>query len=172
MNISAGETAAVASSFFAAVAATASWITVLADRKRQHELRKPHVSAILTVDQLNQGRIVFVNAGPGLAIRLGFYGVDTGPSGSRVYQGGVGAGFLPPGAEAEARVGQMTRRSGEAHFIWLAADVDNNLYIWSIDGRYNHVGATDVLSRNVPNAQVLFTRFYPSISPAATAVTA
>jgi hypothetical protein len=90
---STSEWAGVLSAFWAAIAATASWVTIASDRRRQGEAMKPNVSAAFDVSSNLTGRITFVNAGPGLAIQLGYVGVDDDGRGPLATSALSGTGF-------------------------------------------------------------------------------
>jgi hypothetical protein len=93
---SASEWAGVVAAFFAAVAATASWVTILTERRRQREAMKPNVSGGFSVSPQLVGRLVFANGGPGLAIGLAYVGVHRNKTTEFKYQGYVGNGFCTP----------------------------------------------------------------------------
>lgn len=161
-GISATDGAALASSVFAAAAAGASWVTVVVDRKRQADLRRPIITALFGVSTGRMGRIVFANGGSGMAGRVGFFGVDTNRN--AIYQSSVGNGLLPPGAQHSVPVGQVENRRGSAQFVWFATDVDHNFHIWTYDGRYDQIGSRDYLEGRAPQTfQEIFQRMYPDV---------
>jgi hypothetical protein len=155
------EWASVLSTGFAAVAAAASWVTIIFDRRRQREARRPTVSAGFGVTPTNVASIRFVNGGPGLAVRLSHFGVL--PGGFK-YGGLVGTGFLGPGGEAVAPVQFLVERKGKSEFVWFCTDVDNNVHLWAYDGRYECISARKYLSGKAPKKPSdYFRRMYPDV---------
>jgi hypothetical protein len=149
------------SAAFAAFAASASWATILLDRRRQREARRPTVQAGFTVTEDNVASIHFANGGPGLAVGLAYFGVLEG--GFR-YGGRVGTGFLVAGAEAKAPVEYLAQRGGVAQFIWFCTDVDNNVHVWANDGGYERIPARKYLAGKAPRKfGDYFRRMYPNV---------
>jgi hypothetical protein len=89
-----GDLASILGAAFTALAAAMALLTVLIDLRRQRRAREPNVSAGYCSPPSKADYIDFANAGPGLAVQLGYYGVASGG----VFAGIVGSGHLFPGA--------------------------------------------------------------------------
>jgi hypothetical protein len=162
---SASEWASIAAAFWAAVAATASWVTILLDRRRQREAMQPHVKAGFNVLPTRVARLVFANGGPGLAIGIGYMGVHKDDEREYKYGGFVGNGFLQAGGEHAIAIGQVTKAKGEAQFVWFCNDVHNTVHVWAYDGRYQRIAAKDYLSGNAPRKfGDYFALMYPGVA--------
>jgi hypothetical protein len=159
-NWTTAEWATVVSAFGAAVAATASWVTVLVERRRQRDARKPNVVGAFAFTPDRRARLQFNNAGPGLAVQLGYLGVEE----DHQYMGIVGTGFLGPGAEAHVRLPLRVEYTGKlSTFIWACRDVDNNLHVWADDGRSDRIPRKQVLAREGNTMGDLWRRMYPHV---------
>jgi hypothetical protein len=158
---STSEWASVLSTFLAAVAASASWVTIAVDRRRQREARRPTVQAGFNVTPDNVASIHFANGGPGLAVGLCYFGVlEEGFK----FGEWVGTGFLAAGAEADAPLRYLAERRDTAQFVWFCRDVDNNVHLWAYDGRYERIPARKYLSGKAPGKfGDYFRRMYPDV---------
>jgi len=160
----AGDAAQIVGAAFTAVAALAALLTVVVDLRRQREARVPQVTAALAVHRSRVGTLLFANAGPGLAVQLGFWGVIDGREVGAI----VGRGLLFAGEEATVPLRFRIEEKGDVPLTWAARDVDNNLHVWSYDGRYRRIPRDAVLRRSVSvNSQDLFREMYPEQSDVA-----
>lgn len=125
-----------------AVAAVAACAAVVVDILRQRDARKPNVSAGYLSVAPGQDCIEFVNGGPGVAVALGYFGVD----GQHKYGGMVGTGHLVPGTPVRMAVVQVAQ-AATATFVWVCRDTDVNEHVWSYDGRYVRNSRRKVLKR-------------------------
>jgi hypothetical protein len=131
------DTTTTITAIFAAVAAFAAWATVAANLRRQRLDRQPNVSAgFLNIRRIGKQKIEFVNAGPGLAIQLGFFLYAGPPEG--LWSGGiVGNGHLQAGERDLVDVPLPTLKTAE--FVWACRDIDQRLHIWSYSGKHKRL---------------------------------
>lgn len=67
------------------------------------------------------------------------------------YGSTVGNGLLAPGGEHVETLGVLLQsRVGQATFVLMSRDLDNNLYLWAADGRSKRYRARKVRRRKVP----------------------
>lgn len=156
---STSEWASVLSTFLAAFAALAAWATVWAGWRQQRRARVPHVTGGLGVPPDGKAQLSVANAGPGFAVAAGFIGVAEG----QAFGGMIGNGILAPGAESDQVLPVvLKKRSGQATFVIICRDVDNNAYLWAADGRSKRYSAKKVTKRKVPTKRHdLFHVMYP-----------
>lgn len=143
---------------FAALAALAACVTAVISLVGQRRSLEPHVSAGFLTFRTGGSKIHFSNAGPGLAVGLGYLGFDDGVK----YGGIVGTGHLQAGAEAETGLVSATA-SNQAHFVWLCRDVRGLNHLWSYDGRYRRLTQKEADERGTTLGD-FFQLMYPEIA--------
>ena len=159
--MSIAEWAQLLSTAFAAVAAGAAWAVVVQDRRRQRTAADPRLSAafesISGEGIVPRQRIEFMNAGPGLAIGVIWFSVESGTA-----YGGPVVSHLGPGEKATLEVshGRRLFEGDRADFVYLARSTDGRLHAWSHHGDYLAVRPKP---GQWPSAQDAFRRFYPDV---------
>jgi hypothetical protein len=142
----------------AAIAALASLATVVLDMRRQRHARQPNVSGVATVDPRGDVVFRFTNAGPALAIQLGYSGRDEADD----YGGTVGTGHLRAGEKATARPDGLHGTEGkEVRFAWMCLDIDGALHVWGANGARLTMRAYGRRAERL-NARQLFEKVYES----------
>jgi hypothetical protein len=145
-------TATTITALFAAVAAVAAWATVTTEWLRQRKARQPNLSAgFLDIRATGAQKIEFVNAGPGLAIQLGYAIYANG-----LRHGGiVGTGHLQAGERHTLDVPiEVTEKTAE--FVWACRDIDQRLHVWSYAGEHKRLKKGEY-----PNMGECFALMYP-----------
>jgi hypothetical protein len=124
---SASEWAPVGAAAFSALAAGAAWANVVSSARRDKRARSPHLSGgyLKRTDPNKPDSLMFINAGPGLAIAAMYLIVD----GNHKRGGTIGRGFLAANEREEI---PLSFKSTVKHptFICVCRGIDGNGYIW------------------------------------------
>jgi hypothetical protein len=162
------EWATIVAAAFTALAALSAAIATLLQLRVLRSSRRPHLShANFEIGRTRGGeheivgyQLSITNAGPGVAVQVGFLGVYAGDK----FGGAVGSGHLQPFESAAVNYSLRQRPGTDViPLVYACRDIDMNAHIWSNDGRYTRIGRRRVLQRERTKLGDFFHELYPSI---------
>lgn len=156
----------VAVAVFTALTAAAALTATFLQLHVLRQSRRPHLSHVIRghgfLDAGHRGRneIRVANAGPGLAVSPAFLLVR----GDKKWGAPLGEGHLRAGDTASVFLDAEAIEAGEtATMVYTCRDVDNNVHIWSNDGRYRRVGRRRIMKGDRSTLGDSFRELYPDV---------